>query len=117
MISIDLPLIKSASNVSLDIFETKLELKSEKPAKYELNITLPYPVNEDNGSAKFDKCKNKLIVTLPVKPDTRQLIVDITDASPPLVSELTDQPESLVPEITDHLKSTEPLNANITNED
>ena len=31
-------------------------------------ITLPYPVNEDEGRAQFDKSKRKLIVTLPVIP-------------------------------------------------
>ncbi|KAJ7373787.1 Protein kintoun [Desmophyllum pertusum] len=29
---------------------------------------LPYPVDEENGSAKFDKSKRRLIVTLPVLP-------------------------------------------------
>ena len=31
-------------------------------------ITLPYPVNEDEGRAQFDKSKRRLVVTLPVIP-------------------------------------------------
>lgn len=33
-----------------------------------MHIALPYPVDEENGSAKFDKSKRRLIVTLPVLP-------------------------------------------------
>lgn len=32
------------------------------------HLALPYPVEEENGSAKFDKSKRRLIVTLPVLP-------------------------------------------------
>lgn len=39
-------------------------------------ISLPYPVDEENGSAKFDKSKRQLTVTLPVLPAllTQQLV-------------------------------------------
>ena len=70
VIEIDLPLLKSAGPVNLDIFEKRLFLQSEEPAKYKLDLSLPYPVDENDGSAKFDKSKKKLIVTLPVLPDT-----------------------------------------------
>ena len=69
VVEIDLPLLKSAVPVDLDIFERRLFLKSEEPAKYKLDLCLPYPVDEDNGSAKFDKSKKRLIVTLPVLAD------------------------------------------------
>ncbi len=69
VIEIDLPLLKSAAAVDLDIFEKKMQLKSEKPAKYKLDLNLPYPVDDNAGSAKFDKSKKRLIVTLPVLPD------------------------------------------------
>ncbi len=69
VIDIDLPLLKSAVPVDLDIFEKKLELKSEEPAKYKLDLNLPYPVDENNGHAKFDKSKKRLVITLPVLPD------------------------------------------------
>lgn len=34
------------------------------------HIALPYPIDEENGSAKFDKSKRQLTVTLPVLPAT-----------------------------------------------
>lgn len=67
VIEIELPLIKSASNVTLDVTEKSLKLTSEKPAKYKLDITLPYAVDEDKGNAKFDSRVKKLVVTLIVK--------------------------------------------------
>ena len=48
--------------------EKSLILLREEPPKYNLTIDLPYPVNEEKGSAKFDKSKKTLIVSLPVKP-------------------------------------------------
>lgn len=66
VITIDLPLLKNANDATLDIHEQSLTLKSEKPAKYLLELPLPYPVNGDNGNAKFDAKYKKLIVTLPV---------------------------------------------------
>ncbi|XP_011877153.1 PREDICTED: protein kintoun [Vollenhovia emeryi] len=66
VITIDLPLLKSASDATLDIHERSLTLKSEKPARYLLDLPLPYPVDGDSGSAKFDLKYKKLIVTLPV---------------------------------------------------
>ena len=67
VVNINLPLCKSAAGVDLDIFEDKLVLKSEKPA-YSLDLKLPFPVDEENGSAKFDKNQKSLVVTLPVVP-------------------------------------------------
>jgi len=66
VLSVDLPRITSASAVELDIFEARIELKSENPAKYLLKIDLPYKVDEKHGSAKFDKCKHSLIIALSV---------------------------------------------------
>ncbi|XP_050448416.1 protein kintoun [Cataglyphis hispanica] len=66
VVTIDLPLLKSANDATLDIHEQSLTLKSEKPAKYLLELPLPYPVDGDNGNAKFDAKYKKLIVTLPV---------------------------------------------------
>lgn len=34
------------------------------------HIALPYPIDEENGSAKFDISKRQLTVTLPVLPAT-----------------------------------------------
>lgn len=66
VITINLPLLKSANDAILDVHEQSLTLKSEKPAKYLLDLPLPYPVDGDSGNAKFDPKYKKLIVTLPV---------------------------------------------------
>ena len=68
VIDITLPLLKSSAAVDLDIFERSLKLECSKPAKYRLALDLPYPVDENEGSAKFDKSKHCLTVTLPVVP-------------------------------------------------
>ncbi|XP_048455743.1 protein kintoun [Rhincodon typus] len=65
VITIDLPLLKSAENACLDVNEQVLSLESQKPA-YKLNLNLPYPVDENLGSATFNKSKRQLVVTLPV---------------------------------------------------
>lgn len=67
IVEVDLPLLKTTSDVMLDVNEKTLSLLSEKPSKYKLFINLPYSVNKDDGSAKFDKSARKLFVTLPVK--------------------------------------------------
>ncbi|XP_048582734.1 protein kintoun-like isoform X2 [Nematostella vectensis] len=67
VIRIDLPDLKSAGSVELDIFEKQLLLNNEVPP-YHLDITLPYPIDENKGSAKFDKSKQQLVVTLLVLP-------------------------------------------------
>jgi len=68
VVDIELPLLDSAAGVDLDVQEKSLSLVREDPPKYSLFIDLPYPVDEENGSAKFDKSKKCLAVTLPVKP-------------------------------------------------
>uniref|UniRef100_A0A0A9ZGU2 Protein kintoun n=1 Tax=Lygus hesperus TaxID=30085 RepID=A0A0A9ZGU2_LYGHE len=67
VIEIPLPLLRSANDANLDVREKCLSLVSEKPAKYKLEITLPYVVDDDNGTAKFDKDRKILTVTLPVR--------------------------------------------------
>ncbi|KAL1498114.1 hypothetical protein ABEB36_008967 [Hypothenemus hampei] len=67
IVEVDLPLLKSSSDMDLDVTEKTIQLISERPAKYKLNLTLPYQVNENNGTAKFDKDLKKLFITLPVK--------------------------------------------------
>ena len=68
--------ISSTKNVDLDVSEKRLILKSTQTDQnkdlrnYHLNVNLPYPVMFTDGSAKFDKDKSTLIVTLPVcKPE------------------------------------------------
>ena len=69
VVEIDLPILKSAANVTLDIFSKRLFLECSKPAKYRLDINLPYEVDENEGCAKFDKGKHQLVVSLPVMPE------------------------------------------------
>lgn len=66
IITIDLPLLKTATDASLDVQERYLCIKSIKPAKYLLELPLPYRVDADRGNAKFDAKHKKLVVTLPV---------------------------------------------------
>jgi len=65
IIDIQLPLLSSSKGVDLDVQEEHLIVESKD---YYLSVDLPYPVDEENGAAKFDKSKRTLAVTLPVKP-------------------------------------------------
>lgn len=67
VLAIDLPLLKCSSDASVDVTEKWLTLISENPAKYKLELNLPYSVDSNKGSAKFDVCKKVLHITLPVK--------------------------------------------------
>ncbi|ESO06667.1 hypothetical protein HELRODRAFT_64915, partial [Helobdella robusta] len=66
IMSVKLPLLSSAASLELDVFEKSMKLISTKPAKYKLEISLPYPVDENLSSAKFDKLKHELMITMPV---------------------------------------------------
>jgi dynein assembly factor 2 len=79
IIKIELPLLKSAAQVNLDIFEKRLVLESKEPAVYKLDLNLPYHVDESEGSAKFDKQKRTLTITLPVIPDTTPAVPSFLD--------------------------------------
>ena len=104
VVEIDLPLVKSAASVDLDIFEKKLVLTNTKYAKYKLELNLPYPVDEDKGSAKFDKGKKRLSVTLPVLPPPKEELPDIKSNS--LICELSSE-ESRGDEGKDHASDPE----------
>uniref|UniRef100_A0A3Q4HAA7 Protein kintoun n=1 Tax=Neolamprologus brichardi TaxID=32507 RepID=A0A3Q4HAA7_NEOBR len=65
VVTVDLPLLKSVKDTSLEVKEKKLLLETKKPA-YRLELHLAYPVDEDKGEAKFNKQRGQLIVTLPV---------------------------------------------------
>ncbi|KAF7990305.1 hypothetical protein HCN44_000110 [Aphidius gifuensis] len=66
VIIIDLPLLKTSDNAILDVQHNQLTMISEKPAKYRLDLPLPYCVDPDEGNAKFDTSNKKLTITLPV---------------------------------------------------
>ncbi|KAJ8977465.1 hypothetical protein NQ317_014552 [Molorchus minor] len=80
IVEINLPLLKSSSNITLDVTEKTVQLVSEKPAKYKLSLTLPYIVNEAAGNAKFVKDLKKLVIVLPVKRNTKLLLIDRNDS-------------------------------------
>ncbi|KAL1257313.1 hypothetical protein QQF64_010557 [Cirrhinus molitorella] len=67
VITVDLPLLRSAQDAEVSVKERRLVLESQKPA-YKLDLPLSYPVDEDKGDAKFNKTKKQLTVTLPVRP-------------------------------------------------
>lgn len=67
VVTVDLPLLKSAQDAELSVKERRLVLESRTPA-YKLDLPLSYPVDEDKGDAKFNKTKKQLTVTLPVLP-------------------------------------------------
>ena len=67
VVQVELPLLDSANGVDLDVQEKSLSLVREEAPCYRLNIDLPFPVDEEKGSAKFDKSKKVLGVSLPVK--------------------------------------------------
>ena len=72
VVEIYLPEINSAKGVDLDVLERQLTLDCLEPKRYHLELSLPYPVDEEAGAAKFDKSTRMLIVTLPVKPGQPQ---------------------------------------------
>uniref|UniRef100_A0A3B1IYI0 Dynein axonemal assembly factor 2 n=1 Tax=Astyanax mexicanus TaxID=7994 RepID=A0A3B1IYI0_ASTMX len=69
IITIDLPLLRSAGDIDLNVTERSLVLESQKPA-YKLDLQLSYPVDSDKGDAKFTKAKKQLTITLPVLPSS-----------------------------------------------
>lgn len=67
LVTIEVPLLKSIADTSLEVKERGLLLESKDPA-YRLELPLAYPVDEDGGEAKFNKQRGQLSVTLPVLP-------------------------------------------------
>lgn len=74
---IELPLLRSAADCILNITSKILHLISEIPAKYKLEVNLPYEVLEKDGKAKFNIDDKTLTVTLPVAMANRVTLSDI----------------------------------------
>ena len=53
--------------------EKSLCLVREEPPKYNLFIDLQFPVDEEKGTARFDKSEKVLVVTLPIKPPPQMI--------------------------------------------
>lgn len=77
VVTVELPMLNTSQDASLDVTKKHLFLCSEKPAKYRLDIPLPYEVSEEKGNAKFDKAKRQLVITLPVVPEKQLKMTDV----------------------------------------
>ncbi|XP_007941865.1 protein kintoun [Orycteropus afer afer] len=65
VVTIELPLLRSAEQAALEVTGKLLRLDSRKP-DYQLRLSLPYPVDDSRGKAQFNKARRQLVVTLPV---------------------------------------------------
>ncbi|XP_053802792.1 protein kintoun [Vidua chalybeata] len=65
VVTVELPLLRSAEQAELEIRGRELRLDSQCPA-YHLRLRLPYDVDESGGRAAFNRAQRQLQVTLPV---------------------------------------------------
>ncbi|XP_006985489.1 protein kintoun [Peromyscus maniculatus bairdii] len=65
VVTIELPLLRSAERAELEVKGKLLCLDSRSP-DYRLRLSLPYPVDDGRGKAQFNKARRQLVVTLPV---------------------------------------------------
>ncbi|CAI5729749.1 unnamed protein product [Hyaloperonospora brassicae] len=71
VVTVSLPATNSAEGLNLHVSERMLRLSADSsvPSDYEpLELALPFPVIESNGSARFDRKRHEVVVTLPVQP-------------------------------------------------
>lgn len=78
VIKIRLPLLSSAKHVVLDVNTKSLHLHCDHTAKYWLDVKLPYEVDKEIGSAKFDAQQKVLIIALPVLKRRELGIMDLS---------------------------------------
>uniref|UniRef100_A0A8C3BY94 Protein kintoun n=1 Tax=Cairina moschata TaxID=8855 RepID=A0A8C3BY94_CAIMO len=71
VVTVELPLLRSAAGAVLQVLPRELRLDSRRPA-YRLRLRLPYAVDESRGRAAFHKAERRLLVTLPVVHDPQQ---------------------------------------------
>ncbi|KAJ3329779.1 Protein kintoun [Blyttiomyces sp. JEL0837] len=64
VVKIELPGISSAAEVELDVTTGMLELSVKE--RFDLKVKFPFEVDFEEGSARFDKGRGELVVTLPV---------------------------------------------------
>lgn len=77
VVRIYLPLLKAAKDLTLDVHSKSISLISEQPAKYKLELSLPFEVDKVNGKAQFNSDSRKLEIILPVVRVKRIGIVDL----------------------------------------
>jgi len=107
IVKIQLPRCESARDVDLDVSSERLALQVE--GKYDLVIDLPYPVDEENGAAKFDKTLRVMMVTLPVVKEQvpeqpgREVPAELPDedALPAELAALLDDGDGVLVEVGD----------------
>jgi PIH1 N-terminal domain/PIH1 CS-like domain len=63
-IEVDLPLVKTAATISVNIRKRKLVLVTREPVMYKLEIELPEGVNKSSKQVHFDKVGRKFTVSL-----------------------------------------------------
>jgi len=81
LITIELPKMVSQSEADLEISENTLDLYVKD--KYKLNIKLPYEINEDEGTATFDRKNRNLVLNLPVVPQ-KEILVETSNENVPI---------------------------------
>jgi len=91
IIKITIPELTSAKTIDLEMTSQNLFL-TEPTFNYKLDLSLPFPVDSDEGAAKFLKKTNTLVVTLPVNIPRDQLTPSDaptweTDANAPVINE------------------------------
>nr|XP_012311692.1 protein kintoun isoform X1 [Aotus nancymaae] len=82
VVTIELPLLRSAEQAALEVTGKLLCLDSRKP-DYQLRLSLPYPVDDGRGKAQFNKARRQLVVTLPVVLPAARREPTVTAAAAP----------------------------------
>ncbi|CAI9591236.1 unnamed protein product [Staurois parvus] len=105
VITVEMPLLTSATEVDLNIEGKALSLESKKPA-YKLQLKLPYLVEEKRGTAQFNKIKKQLVITVPVvQQDTLKLMQEQLANGPGPESKSTPSPDSATQEASNTQES------------
>lgn len=63
---VELPTVKKSSDISLEVTSNNVVI--EVPGKYYLDLPLSYEIEDNHGTAKFDKAQQTLTLELPVVP-------------------------------------------------
>uniref|UniRef100_A0A1I8HL16 Protein kintoun n=1 Tax=Macrostomum lignano TaxID=282301 RepID=A0A1I8HL16_9PLAT len=99
-IVVELPGVTTAQAIDVDVDNRDLRVTSQQSsAAYNLQLRLPYPVTEDNGSAKFDRKSHRLTLILPCIAQQRPVELSVSSAvampdPAPLIEELPDSSET-----------------------
>ncbi|CAJ0953393.1 unnamed protein product [Ranitomeya imitator] len=100
VITVDLPLLSCAEDATLHIKGKELSLESVKPAAYKLQLKLPYLVEDERGTAQFNKIKRQLVVTLPVVQENLPKLVPAHLPAPSPTDGDSPQPSRTADEMT-----------------